>query len=181
MTTPATSATGRRAWLIPLLAGAAVTVALGVYGRAHEPTFTPIVTFGFSEMLPMKAWLTTAALLLGLVQVVTAAAMYGRLGRWNPPGALHRWSGRIAFLLTIPVAFHCLYALGLDTSGTRALLHGLAGCLFYGAFTTKMLLLERGGAKSWVLPIVGGVVFVSLVELWLTSSLWFFTTIGVKF
>lgn len=173
---------GRAAWAVPLLAGAAVAVALGVYGRVHEPTYEPIVDFGFSDMLPMKAWLTTAALGFGLVQVVTAAGLYGKLPplRAVPPW-VHRWSGRAAFILTVPVAFHCLYALGLDSSSTRALAHGLVGCLFYGAFVTKMLLLERGGVRPWALPLAGGVVFVALVELWLTSSLWFFTTIGVRF
>jgi hypothetical protein len=55
----------------------------------------------------------------------------------------------------------------------------LLGCFFFGAFTTKMLLLTRRGLPSWVIPIIGGVVFSALVGIWLTSSLWFFTTVGV--
>ena len=34
---------------------------------------------------------------------------------------------------------------------------------------------------GWALPVFGGLVFTALVGLWLTSSLWFFTTVGVKF
>jgi len=29
-----------------------------------------------------------------------------------------------------------------------------------------------------VLPMIGGTVFTTLVALWLTSSLWFFSTVG---
>jgi hypothetical protein len=43
-----------------------------------------------------------------------------------------------------------------------------------------MLLLTRRGISGWTLGLVGGLVFAALTGLWLTSSLWFFTTIGVK-
>jgi hypothetical protein len=108
--------------------------------------------------------------------------MYGRLGGASGFAAgLHRWSGRGAFLLAVPVAVHCLYALGFQTSDTRTLVHSLLGCVFFGAFTMKMLVLPKRGVGGWVLPLVGGFVFACLVGLWLSSSLWFFTTVGVKF
>jgi hypothetical protein len=44
-----------------------------------------------------------------------------------------------------------------------------------------MLTLSRKGMPGWMLPLFGGLVFTALVGLWLTSSLWFFTTFGVKF
>jgi Family of unknown function (DUF6529) len=175
----------RGAWLVALAAGSAVAIALGVYGRLHNPTYEPTITFGFSAMLPMKAWFTTAALGFGMVQVGSALVMAGRLPRvktrpsWIWP--VHHWSGRIAFLLTIPVGFHCLYALGLQTPSARVLAHGLVGCLFYGAFTTKMLLIENRRPRGWAIAVAGGIVFAAIVELWLTSSLWFFSTIGVQF
>ena len=31
----------------------------------------------------------------------------------------------------------------------------------------------------WVIPALGGVVFLSLIGLWLTSALWLFTTKGL--
>jgi hypothetical protein len=55
------------------------------------------------------------------------------------------------------------------------------GCLFFGAFTVKMLGLRRDGLPNWALPVLGGTVFALLVGLWWTSALWFFTTIGVRF
>ena len=62
----------------------------------------------------------------------------------------HVWSGRLAVLTSVPVAVHCLYALGFQATDTRVLFHSLFGCFFYGAFAAKMLLLTRRG-----LPAVG--------------------------
>jgi hypothetical protein len=41
---------------------------------------------------------------------------------------VHRWSGRLAFLVSIPVAMHCLYALGFQAFDLRVLVHSLLGC-----------------------------------------------------
>jgi hypothetical protein len=165
--------------LVPLLIGGLVVMALGVFGRVHAPTGFAVGPAGFSAALPMKAWLTTGALVLAAVQVVSALSMWGKLGISIPP-AVHRWSGRLAFLLTIPVAFHCLYALGLQYDVPRVLAHSLLGCFFYGLFTAKMLALPKRGTPGWTLPVIGGLAFTALVGLWLTSSFWFFTTIGFK-
>jgi hypothetical protein len=115
------------------------------------------------------------------VQLVSAAAMYGRLPVRAPSwtGTLHRWSGRVAVLASVPVAVHCLYALGFQAGEPRVLVHALVGCLFYGAFVAKMLLLTRHGLPGWALPVAGGLVFTGLAVLWVTSSLWVFTTLGL--
>jgi len=83
-----------------LLTGAAVALALGTYGRMHTPTGTAVTTLGFSGPLQMKAWLTTAALSLGAVQLVTTLRRFGRISRGAPSalvGPVHRWSGTAAF------------------------------------------------------------------------------------
>src|SRR6059058_22969 len=97
-----------------LVVALAVAAALGVYAKAHTPAGRPIFTLWFSGMLQMKAWLTTAALALLVVQLLTALAMWGRLGSGVGPWApiVHRWSGATAFVLTVPVAVHCMWALG---------------------------------------------------------------------
>ncbi|MER6949760.1 DUF6529 family protein [Nonomuraea sp. NPDC000554] len=179
MTATARHARGLTPLLAPLLAGGLVMIALGVFGRVHAPTGFAVGPAGFSGALPMKAWLTTGACTLAVVQVVSALSMWGRLGVTIPP-AVHRWSGRMAFVLTIPVAFHCLYALGLQYDVPRVLAHSLLGCFFYGVFTAKMLALPRRGTPGWTLPVLGSLAFTALVGLWLTSSFWFFTTIGLK-
>ena len=67
--------------------------------------------------------------------------------RWAGP-RLHRWSGRVAVLLTVPVAVHCLYALGFQLGSPRVLVHSLVGCFFYGVFVAKMLVLPRPDAPA---------------------------------
>ncbi|TDC81357.1 hypothetical protein E1193_15000 [Micromonospora sp. KC606] len=178
---PGPDGAGRGSLFVPLLAGAAVTVAMGAYGRYHTPTGIAVNVAGFSSPLTVKVWLGTGAAVFAVVQLFSAMAMWGRLGDFSPAwaGTVHRWSGRVAFLLTVPVAVHCLYALGFVDADPRALVHSLLGCLFFGAFTTKMLALPKPGLAGWVLPVVGGVVFTVLVGVWLTSSLWYFATFGV--
>ncbi|MGH4026445.1 MAG: DUF6529 family protein [Pseudonocardiaceae bacterium] len=166
--------------LVPVAVGSAVAIALGVYGRLHEPTGLAVSVAGFSGAQPVKAWLTTGVFLFALVQLGTALAMWGKLPVAVPRApALHRWSGRVAVLLAVPVMVHCLYALGYQSATPRVLVHSFLGCFFFGAFTAKMLLLTRRGVPGWALPVIGGLVFAGLVGLWLTSSLWFFTTIGL--
>ncbi len=168
--------------LLPASVGAAVAVSLGVYGQTHTPTGVGIFTFGFPAVLPMKAWSTTAAFGLAILQVVSALWMYRKLPgvsstpRWVP--AAHRWSGTAAFVLSLPAAYHCLWSLGFQTATTRVAVHSVLGCAFYGVFVAKMLTLRSDRAPSWAVPIAGGVLFAVLVGLWWTSSWWFFTTIG---
>jgi hypothetical protein len=163
--------------------GALVAVALGVFGKIHEPQYFSINLAGFSSGLAAKAWLSTLAVTLALFQLASAFAMYrlipgGRAPAWI--GTAHVWSGRLAVLVSVPVAVHCLYALGFQTYDNRVLFHSLFGCFFYGAFVTKMLLLTRKGLRAWVIPVAGGLVFFGLVYVWLTSALWFFDTNGIK-
>jgi hypothetical protein len=156
-----------------------VAVALGAYGKVHDPAGTAFNLAGFSSTGAVKSWLATVAFFFALVQVISAAMVYGTLPgpHWSP--ALHRWSGRVAFLVSVPVAVHCLYALGYQTYETRVLWHSLLGCFFFGAFSAKMLLLRWERLPGWLLPIVGGLVFTALTIIWFTSALWFFRTFGV--
>ncbi|MEV0176005.1 DUF6529 family protein [Streptomyces sp. NPDC050803] len=166
-------------YLVPALVAGAVAVALGVYGKVHDPAGTAFNLAGFSSTQAVKSWLATAAMGLALVQLVSALMVYGKLPgpSWSSP--LHRWSGRAAFLVSVPVAVHCLYALGYQTYDTRVLWHSLLGCFFFGAFSAKMLLLRWERLPGWLLPIVGGLVLTVLTVIWLTSALWFFRTFGV--
>lgn len=165
------------------LVGAAVAVGLGVYGNAHDPTGQSILSDGlfFSATLNMKAWLATIVVVLACAQVLLALRMYGRIGSGDVPSWVapaHRISGTLAFLVSLPVVYHCLWALGFQDTDTRVLAHSLAGCFFYGAFTSKMLMLKSDRLPGLTLPVVGGAVFTSIVVIWLTSALWFFDNFG---
>jgi Family of unknown function (DUF6529) len=173
----------RPGFALVVLTGAAVAVALGVYGKTHHAALHPLFTLGFSGMLQMKTWLATIALVLVLAQLTSALWMWGRLpGAGAAPswiGPIHRWSGSVAFVVSLPVAVHCIWSLGFVTTTPRVLLHGLAGCAFYGAYAAKMLGLRLRGLPGWALPVLGGSVFTLFVLVWLTSALWFFSRSGV--
>ncbi len=168
--------------LVAAAAGAALALSLGVYGRLHTPTGDTIWDFGFPSLLAMKSWFTTIAAVLGLTQAATAAWMFGRLPGVGPAPAsvapVHRWSGTLAFFFTLPVAYHCLWALGFRDTDTRVLVHSILGCAFYGALATKLLLLRSKRLPGWALPLAGGLLVSILTGIWFTSSLWFFTNFG---
>jgi hypothetical protein len=165
-----------------LLIGAGVMVALGVYGRTHDPTGRSLITLFFTATINLKVWVATAVFALALFQIGSSARIYGKIGKGRAPTWLrpaHRLSGTLAFLLAIPVAYHCLWALGFQVhSGTRVMAHGLAGCFFFGALTSKILIVRTRRLPGWTLPLMGGLVFTALTVVWLSSALWFFTTQG---
>ncbi len=169
--------------LLLAAAGGAVAVALGVYGRVHAPSGGRIFDLGFPTLRAMKSALATVAVALVTVQVMSAMAMFGRLPLWRSTPRwvpfLHRWSGTTAFVVSLPVAYHCLWALGLKSTETRALLHGLFGCAFYGAMTTKLLALRAQRLPRWAIPMIGSLLAVMLTAVWLTSALWYYTGFDV--
>jgi hypothetical protein len=167
--------------LLAGLLGALIALTLGIYGSVHDPATDLTITLGFANTITMKVWLATIAVLFALVQLVSALWMYGRLPVADAPawiGSLHRISGRLAFLLSLPVAYHCLYQLAFQTGTLRVLLHSLFGCAFYGAFATKVVIVRSHNLPGPALPIAGGLVFTLLVSVWLTSGLWFITENG---
>jgi uncharacterized protein DUF6529 len=167
--------------LVAFLAGAALAIALGVYGRVHEPTDRAITTFGFANLIEMKVWLATIAALFVIVQLVTALWMYGRLPMAVPSwiGPVHRMSGTVALVVSLPVAFHCLWSIGFRGYDTRVLLHSVAGCAFYGVFVTKVISLHWRATPRWLTPIAGGLLFTVFVVVFSTSALWYFATFGL--
>jgi hypothetical protein len=170
-----------RVALVAFVAGAAVAVALGVYGSRHQPTGEVITTLGFGSMIAMKVWLAVIAGVLAIGQLITALWMYGKLGRPAPQalGLVHRLSGGAAVVISLPVAYHCLWSLGFQHDDTRVLIHSLLGCIFYGAFVTKVIALQTKTSPGWLLPLAGGLVLTALVLVVLTSAMWYLTAVGV--
>ena len=157
--------------------GTAVSIGLGVYGRLHTPTGHAVNIAGFSSGAAAKAALASVVMGLAIVQVVTAMGIYGRIplrGAWV--GAVHRWSGRLAVLISVPVAVHCLYALGFQAFDGRVISHSIFGCFLYGAFVFKMLILTRDDSPGWALPLAGGLVLSGLTALWMTAVMYFLVT-----
>src|SRR5215207_11307312 len=75
--------------LITVALGALVAVALGLFGKMHEPQFFSISVAGFSSGTAVKSWLATLAIVLALFQLVSAFAMYQLI----PGGKAPAWMG----------------------------------------------------------------------------------------
>jgi hypothetical protein len=149
-------------------------------------TYTDVVTAVFSSTIAAKAWFATAAAAFAVVQVTTAARIFGKLQRLVPvPHArvklIHRWSGRLAILCTLPVAFHCIFILGFQTTGARVVVHSIIGSLVYGVVAVKIFFVHDRAHPRWVLPVVGGSLFAVIAALWGTGSLWYFTQVRFGF
>jgi hypothetical protein len=172
----ASTATGSaRRLLVAALVGAAIALAIGIYGHVHDPSGKLVFTLFFSSTISMKVWFATVAAAFAVAQVLLAFWMYGRLP-WKAPewvGPAHRISGRLAFLISLPVAYHCLWSLGFQDTTTRVLAHSLLGCAFYGAFAAKVTIVRAKGLPGMALPIAGGLVFALLIAAWFTSGFWF--------
>lgn len=180
------SAAARRGPLVVgLLLGAGVSVALGVYGRIHVPSYEALPSFGFSSTDTFKAWVGSVVLVLAAAQAVTALWLYGGLpGVAAAPRALgrvHRTTGFVAFVLSLPVAAYCLYGYGFAPApfSARTLIHSVAGCAFYGAFAAKVVFVHTRGMSKWALPAIGALLLTTVVVVWLTGALWLFSLAGL--
>jgi len=147
--------------------------------------YSDLVTTVFSSTIAAKAWLATAVIVLALVQVTTAARMWGRLSflpvRGPVVAGVHRWSGRSAFVISLPVFFHCVTILGFQTPDARIATHSIAGTFLYGVFAAKILILHDRELPGWVLPVAGATLASLLGVLWLTSAFWYFTNVRFGF
>jgi hypothetical protein len=171
---------------IPLTAfavGAVIAILVGVFGRVHTPTLDGTTTLGFQTVLEMKTALSVALAPLLLLQLLGALWMYGKLGGSAPSwvGPAHRGIGAIALLVSVFVAYHCLWSLGLEI-GTlpdghkvplRTVIHGFLGCLVIGAIVVKLVAVRSRRAPGWFLPVAGGLLFALLVLAVLTSAVWY--------
>ena len=174
--------------LAAFTAGAVIALLVGVFGKVHDPTLAGTTTLGFRTVIDMKVVLSTVVGVLAVLQLVGALWLYGKLGA-SPPswlGTAHRVSGTIAVLLSVVVAYHCLWALGLET-GTlahgevvpaRTVVHGVLGCIVIGAVVVKVVAVRSRRSPGWFLPVAGGLLFTVLVVVVLTSAGWYISTNG---
>jgi Family of unknown function (DUF6529) len=161
--------------LVALALGAVVTVLLGVNDRRH-PASAHLVTFGFASVIEMKTWFALGIGVLLLVQLGLALRMYGRLGRQPAPGWVgptHRAVGVLTVVVSLPVAYDCLLAFGIQTYEPRVTAHALLGCAVYGAFVVKVFAVRSRTAPGWFLPVAGGVLFALFMATVLSSAVWY--------
>jgi Family of unknown function (DUF6529) len=178
--------TAQRGMALPLgafAAGAVVSLLIGVFGKLHDPTLDGTTTLGFDTVIEMKVVVSALIGVLALLQLIGALWIYGKLGVEAPSwlGTVHRISGTIALLLSVFVAYHCLWALGLESGTledgekvpTRTVVHGVLGCAVFGAVVVKVVAVRSRRAPGWFLPVAGGLLFALLVLVVLTSAVWY--------
>ena len=144
---------------------------------AHDPRSKGYFRLYFEDPIHLKAGFASAAAALACFQVFSATWIFGKLP-WRKPAWInpaHRWSGRLAFVFTLPVAYHCLYQLGFQHSSTRVLVHSLLGCCVYGAYAAKVTIVRLRRFPVPVLPIAGGLLFAVLIGVWYSSAVWLYT------
>jgi len=174
--------------LTAFAAGAVVALLVGVFGKVHDPTLAGTTTFGFRTVIDMKVVLSVVIGVLALLQLVGALWLYGRLGIGAPSwlGTAHRISGAVAVVLVVLVAYHCLWALGLESGtlrdgepvSTRTVVHGILGCAVIGAVVVKVVAVRSRRAPGWFLPVAGGLLFALLIGAVLTSAVWYVAARG---
>ncbi|MFJ2304095.1 DUF6529 family protein [Streptomyces sp. NPDC087787] len=171
---PARTVAGLLAALLPL----AVAVGLYAFGRTHTPDYTSGL-FGRHGVgvYDLKARLGSALMALALVQLLLGLWMYRRLpGAGAAPHRVpptHRLIGLLAFLLSLPVAYHCITAYGVKFTSSRVAVHSITGCVLYGAFVAKVLVVHSRRLPGWALPAAGGVLVTAVALMWYTAALWF--------
>jgi mono/diheme cytochrome c family protein len=144
---------------------------------AHDPRSSGYFRWFFEDPIHLKAGFASVAALLACFQVFSATWIYGKLP-WRRPdwiNAAHRWSGRLAFVCTLPVAYHCIFKLGFQDPSTRVLTHSLLGCAVYGGYAAKVTIVKLRRFPAPVLPIAGGTLFAILIAVWYTSAYWLYT------
>ena len=189
-TTPPTS-TESKSMAVPLAAfaaGAAIAVLIGVFGRVHDPTLDGTTTLGFHTVIQMKVIVTTLIAVLVVGQVLGALVLYGKLPIKAPSGWARRTAppASLTLVLAIFVAYHCLWALGLEWGhlpngekvGTRTVVHGVLGCAVFGAAAVKVAAVRAKRAPGWFLPVAGGLLFTLFVAVILTSAVWYYANYG---
>lgn len=160
--------------------------AVALFAANHKPDYTfTLFGWGPANSLSVKSRIATGVFGLALLQLLGALWIYGRLPGLRtaprPVGKLHRASGIVLFLATVPVAVHCIWAYGFQTSPTRVFVHSLAGCLFYGAFAAKVVVVRSSRLPGWALPVAGGLLFTVVVVVWYSSALWFYNGAKLPF
>ena len=176
---------GRRSpqWVVlPALIFAFVALIVGFVAGSQEREAGAKTWYDlwFTDTIHMKAWFATAAALCACFQLFSAAWIFRKLPIEKPPwvNPAHRWSGRLAFLFTLPVAYHCIFKLGFQSGDNRVLVHSLAGSTVFGAYFAKVTVVRLKRFPVWVLPTAGGIVFTLLIAIGYTSALWFFSRVG---
>jgi plastocyanin len=167
----------RRRLLIPVGVALAVSAAVYLVSRVITPDInTSLFGQSAADTFELKSWLASGVLALAAFQLYSALWIYGRLPGRKPGwlGPVHRVTGYATIVLSLPIAYHCLLAYGFRDFDRRTVVHSIAGCLFYGVFAAKVIVVRSKPLPGWALPVAGGTMVTLVVVLWYSAALWYF-------
>ncbi len=175
---PARTTRSARWLLAPLAMFAAFALAAGLLSRRDE--LPGNFKLFFTSQFHLMTWLSMAAISLACCQLFTAAWIFRKLPWPRPPWipAVHRWTGRLAITLVLPVLYWCIFQLGFQSFDTRFVAHSVLGTLFVGAVAGKITIVRLHRFPRWVYPLAGLLLFATLVGAWWTSAVWFVRQVG---
>ena len=166
-----------------LPAGLALAIAAGLYafGTQHVPDYSGTALFGrtAADTLSLKSWLATGLLALASLQLGLALWIYGKLPGIDVAGPrtanLHRALGIMALLVTLPIAYHCAFAYGVQTNiDARVAVHSWPAASSTARLPPSWSPYAARGLPGWALPLAGGTLVVLVAVLWYSSALWYF-------
>jgi hypothetical protein len=128
------------------------------------------------DLLAWKTALAALVVALAGLQVGLAARFWSGGGLPLDPALasrLHRWNGRVLLLLSVVVAYACLFGPAGPTSPARVLLHSIFGTVLFALLALKFaaLHLDRPHGAADKLPVIGIALFVDYVLIWALSAL----------
>jgi plastocyanin len=179
VTTPPPPSGGRWLILIPIVVALVGTLVIYVIAASITPDPASKL-FGKSGAgtFPLKSDLASGVLALAALQLYTALWIFGKINRrWTRPkrlGTVHRASGIAAIVLSLPIAYNCLVAYGFEHFDRRVFVHALAGCVFYGVFAAKLVIVRSKRLPGWMLPAAGGTLVAIIFVLWYSAALWYY-------
>lgn len=160
---------------VALGAGALGAFALGVYASVHDPTGRGLVLVPAGSVDEVKTAL--AAISVGLFCGQLAISWRLRRSRLGPKAAanlgdLHRIVGTLAFGLSLPVVFHCVWALGFDVDDPWTATHSVVGCVAYGVYLSQFVFERRTrGSGAATIAAGAGLMFGTLVTVAMATAL----------
>ena len=105
--------------------------------------------------------------------------MTGRYGPGTAPPSwmpeLHRLVGTVAFGASLPVVFHCLWVVGYQSASTRVLLHSTLGCVTYGLYVAKVVVVRSDKERPEILAVTGLLLGVAILGVWWTTALFHYS------
>jgi len=169
---------------VPLALGALTALALGIYSSVNEPTGRDFVLTGFDSTASWKSALASVTVFLFVIQMTLGLRITGRFGPRRPPppwaADAHRLIGTVAFGISIPVVFHCLWALGYQSGNSRVVVHSLFGFFAYGLYVAKILTVRSDRPPERALPVIGSLLGFTMLAAWWTSAFVFYAGTGAS-